>query len=212
MLIVENSKGVINYNRPIIVGCLILSLSKVYLWSFWYKVLKPTFGLGTFICNTDTDSYQFSVECPSYEHYLEKLKSIAHHLDLSNLDPSHPLYSVENRKVLGKLKLETGGRKIKAICCLKSKCYSILLEDASNINKLKGVQKAFVKNKMTFDHYRDCVLNSTVRFATFKRIVCKQHDLYTVQQTKCSLRNSDGKRQILSDGVSSLAYGHFLLR
>ena len=208
MVIVESSKGVIKYNRPLINGAMILSLSKVYLWSFWYKVMKPTFGLGTYICNVDTDAYLFVVNCPNF---FEKIKSISEHFDLSNLDPEHQLFSNENRKVLGKLKFETSGKKVLAVCCLKSKCYSILMED-SCIKKLKGIQKDYVKDKITFEDYKQCVLNKTKRFATFKNILCKDHQLYTVQQSKLALECTDYKRHILPDGINTLAHGHFRLR
>jgi hypothetical protein len=208
MVIVESSKGVINYNKPVIVGAMILSLSKVHLWSFWYKILRPTLGLGTFICTVDTDSILYFTDCPNY---LEKIQSIAEHFDMSNLDESHPLYSKTNHKVPGKLKFETNGKRVLAVCCVKSKCYSLLFEDTC-VKKLKGIQKNYVKNKLTFEDYKQCVLNQAVRYATFKNIICKQHELYTVQQSKLALECSDYKRHILSDGINTLAFGNCKLR
>jgi len=56
------------------------------------------------------------------------------------------------------------------------------------------------------------VLNKTKRFATFKNILCKDHQLYTVQQSKLALECTDYKRHILPDGINTLAHGHFRLR
>lgn len=208
MILVELSKGVVVFNRPVIVGAMILSLSKVYMYKLWYEVLKPALGVDmTFLSSMDTDGFLVVCTAPDY---LKRLATITDHLDCSGLDPSHPLFSTKNKKVLGKLKFESNGRKILALCCVKSKVYSLLFEDDC-IKKLKGVQKSFVKNTLTFQDFKDCVLDGTTRFAKYRAIVCKEHVMYTVNQTKLALECTDYKRFILPDRINTLAFAHYRL-
>jgi len=208
MAIVEMSKGVVLFNRPVIVGTMILSLSKVYMYTMWYDVIKPALGLNcTNLLAMDTDS--FLLVCTSSQ-YSERLATITDHLDCSGLDPSHSLYSLKNKKVLGKLKFESDGRKIVAACCVKSKVYSLLFEDDC-LKKLKGIQKNFVKKQLTFQDYKNCVFDSVKRFALYKAIVSREHVLYTTTQRKLALECTDHKRCILPDRINTLAYGHYKL-
>jgi DNA polymerase type B, organellar and viral len=208
MVLVELSKGLVVYDRPLIVGTMILSLSKVYMYRMWYDVLKPNLGVdNTFLINMDTDSILYV--CTASDH-LQRLASISDYLDCSSLDPSHPLFSTKNKKVLGKMKFETNGRKLVAVCSVKSKVYALLFEDDC-VKKLKGVQRHFVKNCLTFQDYKDCVLDGVKRFAMYKAIVSREHVLYTIKQSKLALECTDFKRFILPDRVHTLAYAHYKL-
>ena len=53
----------------------------------------------------DTDSFIFSFK--PIKSLIEDLKHFKEDFDFSNLDPSHELYSEDNKKVVGKMKLET---------------------------------------------------------------------------------------------------------
>jgi hypothetical protein len=55
-----------------------------------------------------------------------------HLFDTSEYDPDHPLYSTENKKVLGKMKDETHGIPIQEFVGLKSKMYSMIYEEDEN--------------------------------------------------------------------------------
>jgi hypothetical protein len=209
MSVVEMSKGVVLFNRPVIVGTMILSLSKVYMYSMWYDVIKPALGVdSTYLAAMDTDSFLFVCTSPDY---LKRLATIVDHLDCSGLEPSHPLYSNINKKVLGKLKFESDGRKILAACCIKSKVYALLFENDC-LKKLKGIQRSFVKKELTFEDYKRCVFDSVKRFAIYKAILSREHVLFTATQRKMALECTDCKRFILSDRISTLAYGHYKLK
>ena len=47
------------------------------------------------------------------------------------------------------------------------------------------------------------------QYVTQNNIVSNKHTLYTVNQTKISLSAQDTKRYILSDGINTLAHGHY---
>jgi len=154
---------------------------------------------------TDTDSIGFTFKSKNPDLIFKKL---AHHFDFSNLPVDHVLYSIENKGVLGKFKLETGGKKVLALCCVKSKVYSLLFED-SCVKKLKGVQRDYVLNKLTFDDYVNCVKNGEKRFALYKTIISREHELFTVQQCKLALECTDHKRFMLPDRINTLAFGNY---
>jgi hypothetical protein len=208
MTMVEMSQTVVKMNRPIIVSAMIWNLSKVYMFDYWYFKMKPVFGPSLSLNFMDTDSFNFSHES---DNYLEQFEQLRDTLDLSNLNPSHPLYDLKNKKVLGKFKCENGDKKIVAVCCVKSKVYSLLFED-SCMNKLKGVQKNFVKNYLSFEDYRKCVLNNEKKFAIYKGIISREHNLYTVQQCKLALESTDLKRHILPNRINTLAHYNYRLR
>lgn len=208
MTMVEMSQTVVKMNRPIIVSAMIWNLSKVYMYEMWYFKMKPVFGKSLIFHMMDTDAFIFSYDTLDYKVEYEKLKDI---LDFSNLDPSNPLYDVTNKKVLGKFKCENGDKKIMAVCCVKSKVYSLLFEDKC-MNRLKGVQKNFVKNNISFDDYKKCVLNNEKRFAVYKSIISREHNLFTVQQCKLALECTDLKRHVLPDRINTLAHFNYKLR
>jgi hypothetical protein len=208
MTMVEMSQTIVKMNRPIIVSAMIWNLSKVFMFDYWYFKMKPVFGNSISLNCMDTDSYCFSHESDNYLIEFEKLKDT---LDLSNLDPSNPLYDISNKKVLGKFKFENADKKIVAVCCVKSKVYSLLFED-SCMNKLKGVQKKFVKKNISFDDYKKCVLENEKKFAIYKSIISREHTLFTVQQCKLALECTDFKRHILPDRIHTLAHYNYRLR
>jgi len=208
MVLVELAKGVIKQNRPNIVGSQILAFSKYYMLSFWYNVLKPTFADKNLkLILTDTDSFIFAVDTPTF---YDDLLSIRQHFDFSNLPVDNPLFSPLNAKKFGSFKDESCGNKILGVCTPRSKTYSIKYE-THDVNKLKGIQKSFVKNSLNFDNYKTCVLDKTKTYARFNNIISKDHKLYTVDVNKLALEATDMKRVILQDGVNTLAYGHYNL-
>lgn len=208
MTMVQMAQTVVVMNRPIIVSAMIWNLSKVYMIDFWYHKLKPVFGETQKLIFMDTDSYCFSHQSDDYVAQFQRLKE---YMDFSNLDPSNPLYDVTNKKVLGKFKCENADKKILAVCCPRSKVYSILYENDC-MNKLKGVQKNFVKRHLSFQDYKNCVIDGVQKYATYKSIISKEHNLYTVQQCKLALDNFDCKRHILPGGINSLAHFHYKIK
>jgi len=208
MVLVELAKGVIKQNRPNIVGSQILAFSKVYMLEFWYDVLKPTFKNKSLeLVLMDTDSFLFKVRTKSL---YDDLKTIKHHFDFSSLDVDHPLYSPANSKIFGTFKDESNGKRILGVCTPRTKAYSIKYAE-SVVNKLKGVQRSFVKHDLFFEDYKKCVLEKSTKMANFKNIVSQGHILYTVEINKLALESSDYKRSICADGIHTLAYGHYKL-
>ena len=103
---VEVAQTTITLNKPIYVGFTVLELSKLSMYKFHYEVMKPNFPKSV-LCFTDTDSFLYHLTCKNlYSEHLHRLRS---HFDFSNLAEDNPLFSNENRAVVGKFKDEAEG-------------------------------------------------------------------------------------------------------
>jgi len=60
--------------------------------------------------------------------------------DTSNFEPDHPLYSVQNHRVPGKMKSETGSLPPLEFVGLRAKMYSLSCGKKSQ-KKVKGIKK-----------------------------------------------------------------------
>ena len=90
---------------------------------------------------TDTGRLIYETEIDSvYEDFYED-KSL---LDFSNYRRDSWFYDPINKKVIGKMKDEVRRKIIHEFVGLKSKMYSLVTVDDSEIKKAKGVNKNFV--------------------------------------------------------------------
>ena len=126
--------------------------------------------------------------------------------DTSNYSETHFLFSETNKKVLGKMKDETGGIPIEEFVGLRPKMYSLMYNGVEK-KRAKGVKKRTVA-KLRHAQYRETLFRKIQRRDIMKMIRADLHELYTIKQNKISLSPYDDKRYILDDGISSLAYGH----
>ena len=138
MVAVELFKEKVQFNKPIYIGYTVLELSKLSMYKFYYETLPKAFKTYE-VLYIDTDSFILGIET---EDMYEDLKKIENELDLSDMtdELDLPLKNNSiNKKVIGKMKLEEGGRPIKLYAGVRSKCYDIQLEDKDNTitNKYK---------------------------------------------------------------------------
>ena len=87
-------------------GATILELSKIIMYDFHYKVMKPKYGDNLNLLFTDTDSVMYEIFT---EDIYEDMIAFQDYFDTSGYDPKHPLYSTVNKKVVGKMKDELSG-------------------------------------------------------------------------------------------------------
>ena len=198
---VELVKPNVVLDQSIYAGATILDLSKLLMFEFYYKVLKTNFPEIKLVF-TDTDS--FLLHIPSEDIYND-LKRLENYFDFSNYPKDHPLYSTQNKAVLGKFKDETAGVPIEEIIGLRSKCYSIKVKDGSKATDA-GVKKAVAKH-ITHERYRQTLINQEDYFITQKTIRSENHDIFTIAQRKVGLTSYDDKRYLLED--ETLAHGHY---
>ena len=123
--------------------------------------------------------------------------------DLSNFPKSSKYYCDENKKIVGKMKDEYGGKSILKFVGLKSKMYSILDESNNEKSTNKG-HNAFIE----FQEFHDTLFQKKILRHQMRGIKSKNHNLGTYKTNKISLSCFDDKRYILRNGIETFAYGH----
>ena len=121
-------------NKPIYLG--ILGISKTIIYEFWYDYIKPKYGDRAKLCYMDNDSFVIHIETEDF------CKDIANDVERQfgapNCDENdkRPLPIGMNKKAIGLLKDELGGKIMKEVCTLRAKTYAYLPDDNSEYKKL----------------------------------------------------------------------------
>ena len=108
----------------------------------------------------DTDAFIYSFK--PIKSSIDGLKIFKGYFDFSYLDPSHELYSENNKKVNGKKKLEKVPElDLDEAVILRSKTYSPNIKHNKSHCKHKGVQD---HNKYTLEDYKNCLENIEIKY------------------------------------------------
>ena len=104
------------------------------------------YGDKTKLLYTDTDSVIYEIETEDF--YQDIVDDIEEKFDTSDFPEDHPsnIPTGKNKKVIGKMKDETGGKIIEELIGLRAKLYSYKIDLVEN-KKCKGVKKNVVKIK-----------------------------------------------------------------
>ena len=108
--------------------------------------------------------------------------------DLSNFPVSSKYYCSDNKKVVGKMKYEYGGKSIAKFVGLKSKMYSIL-DESDNEKSTNKRRNAFIE----FQEFRYTLFEKKILRHTMREIKAKNHNLGTYETNKISLSCFDDK-------------------
>ena len=114
-----------------------------------------------------------------------------------------------NKKVIGKFKPEYCNSVITEFIGLRSKMYSVNLDDGKEEKKAKGVVKCVIKKDLKHEMYDKILKTSGKMYSRMKVLRSQKHRMYTMEMNKVSLSAYDDKRYILNDGINSYAYGHY---
>nr|XP_022908200.1 uncharacterized protein LOC111419606 [Onthophagus taurus] len=194
------------YDKPLYVGFTVLELSKLLMYNFFYGFLKPKYGEGIRLCYMDTDS--FTVLINSNDVYTD-VKLNLNKFDTSNYSPDNQFdVPLQNKAVLGLMKDENCGEIMEEFVGLRSKVYANRVADGRVTKKSKGVKKAVVKRKITFENYIECLNSKAVLFRKQLSFRSFHHIIFTMLQNKLVLSPNDTKRCICNDGIDTLAWGH----
>ena len=71
-------------NKPVYLGLLILELSIILMYEFWYDYVKPKYGEKVKLCYMDTDS--FIVYIKTDDIYKDILEDVETRYDTSNYE------------------------------------------------------------------------------------------------------------------------------
>lgn len=132
------------------------------------------------------------------------------YFDTSNypLDNIHGI--PQSLSVVGKMKDEFKGIPIKAFYGTGAKAYCVQTDKL--MKKAKGVSKHVIKNQLNLNDYKQIVNNGEAIFRKMYVFTSEMHTVYTELRNKVALSAKDDKRFIIPNDVSTLAWGHILIK
>ena len=119
-----------------------------------------------------TDSSIYEIETEVVYEDFRKDKEI---FDFSYYSTESKYYDDSNKLVVGKMKNDTAGVVIKEFVGLKPKMYSFLVDDSSELKKVKSVNKNVVAI-VSYCKYKDVLLNKKYFRHLINRTQSKDHN------------------------------------
>ena len=104
-------KTKVKMNKPIYLGLSILEISKILMYEFWYDYMKPKYGDNVKLCYMDADSFIMHIKTENL--YKDIANDAEKRFDISKYEVDRPLPAGKNKKVIGLMKDELGGKIIK---------------------------------------------------------------------------------------------------
>ena len=154
----------------------------------------------------DTDSFVMNIKTSDF--YKDIANDVDKRFDITNYEVNRPLPTGENKKVIGLMKDELGGKVITEFVTLRPKTYSYLTDYGKEDKKAKGTKQCVIKRIIKFNDYKNCLLKDKVILKSQQRFISKKHDVYTENINKIALSNNDDKRIVPSDKITSYPYGY----
>ena len=204
--ITEMNKTKIKMNKPIYLGLSILDTSKILMYAFWNDYIKPKYGNRIKLCYMDTDSFIMNIKTNNF--YKDIASDVEKRFDTSNYECNRPLPIGKNKKVIGLMNDELGGKIITEFVTLRPKTYSYSTDGGKEDQKAKGTKKCIIKRMIKFNDYKNCLLKNKVLLKSQQRLISKKHVVYTEDINKMALSNNDDKRIVSSDKITSYPYGY----
>ena len=189
------------FNKPIYLGMCVLDYSKLVMYKFYYDIIEKYFPNNE-ILYSDTDSMVLNIYTEDLYKDLEQTKD---KLDTSDYPKDHPLYSLVNKKVIGKFKDELNGNIMTKFIGLRSKMYAFeYLENSAVKFKClaKGVNKT-TKQEFIFDDYDNCLFEKKVTYKAMFSLIHKNHKIFLNQLIKIGISPYDDKRYICDNGIET---------
>jgi hypothetical protein len=208
------------------VGQAILDISKMMMFNFWYRYIKPRYGEKAKMLYTDTDGILMKIETE------DAYKDCSERPDIFDLKYTSDLFLMKD---------ECKGIVIDETVALGAKMYSVLpvghdsktpekpedfekeleeedLKKSQGIKdwqkkhgtqKAKGVKRSTIKRELRHDKYRECLENKQITRHNMYGLRAYNHEIYLERVNKIGLNPFDNKRWILLDGIETLPYGHW---
>ena len=205
----EMGKIKVVMNKLAYLGQAILDLSKIIMYEFHYDYMVPKYGLEKLkLCYMDTDSLVYDIKTEDF--YEDIADDVEARFDTSRYSKTDfkPLPIGLNKKVIGLMKDELGGKIMTEFVALRPKLYSYKKLDGLEDKKCKGIKKCIVKKILTFEDYKTCLFNESMEYRSQLMFRSAKHEVHTTEVNKVALNRDDDKRISRKDGISTFARGH----
>ena len=122
--------------------------------------MKPKYVNNVKLCYMDTDSSIMNIKT---EHFYKDIANdVGKRFDTSNFEVNRPLPTGKNKKVIGLMKDELGGKIIMEFVTLRPKTNLYLTDDCKEDKKAKGTKKYVIKRMIRLNDYKNCLLKDEV--------------------------------------------------
>ena len=140
--IIEMKKTKTKMNKPIYLGLSILEINKILMYEFWYDYMKPKYNNGVKLCYMDTDSLVMHIKTNDFYKNIasdveNRFDTLNYEVNTSETTARRPLPTGKNKKVIGLMKDELGGKIITEFVTLRPKTYSFLTDNGKEDKKAK---------------------------------------------------------------------------
>ena len=119
-----------------------------------------------------------------------------------------------NKKVVGMMKDELGGKIMTEFVGLRAKMYSHKMLDERETKKCKGIKKAVVDKMISFEGYKKCLFHFFEEWEEMRKmniIRSHCHEVFSEEVNKIALSSEDDKRVIIENHINTKAHGHYSL-
>ena len=213
LIAVKMRKTKVWMNKPVYVGMSILDLSKTLMFSFQYEYVKKKWEKVE-VLYSDTDSLVLKIETDDF--FKDISGDVKEWFDTNDFPKDHPAVLEglpivkENKKKIGLMKDECGGKILTEWVALRPKLYSFLTESGEK-QKAKGLKKSIKNKSLRHENFLKCL--RTGKSQTRKQCLfrSRDHHIFTENMVKVALSCDDDKRIVLENGIDTLSLGHFLL-
>ena len=156
----------------------------------------------------DTDSLVCNIKTEDF--YADIADDVETRFDTSgyNKKDVRPLPIRKNKKVIGLMKDELGGKIMTGLVALGPKLYSYKVLGGSEDKKCKGIKKCVVKKTLTFEDYKTYLFDDSTEYRPQLMFRSSKHEVHTIEVNKVALNRTDDKRISKRDGISTFARGH----
>ena len=199
----------VKMNKPVYLGQAILDLSKTIMYEFHYDYMKRKYDEKSLkLLYMDTDSLVYDIKTEDF--YKDIAEDVETRFDTSGYEPDRALLIGKNKKVIGLMKNELGGKIMKEFISLRPKMYSYRVEE-SEPKKCTGIKKCVMKKTLSFEDYKRCLFEGRNIHRSQLMFRSKKHNVRTLEVNKLVLNRDDDKR-VSVDGIASLSMGHYSLQ
>ena len=116
--------------------------------------MLPKYGDKLSLCYMDTDSFVYDI---GTEDFYEDISDDVEDRFNTSGYTSRPLPVGRNKKVIGLMKDELGGRIMRELLALRPKMYAYRVESKVS-KKCKRIKKCVVKKDIRFEDYKRCLM------------------------------------------------------
>ena len=211
LIAIKMRKTKVFMTKPVYVGMTILDLSKTLMYDFHYGYVKKKWE-NCEVLYSDTDSLVLKIETEDF--FADISGDVVEWFDTNDYAKDHPAVLNglpivrENKKKIGLMKDDCGGKIVTEWVALRPKLYSFLTEVGEK-QKAKGLKKSIKNKSLRHENFLKCLRTGESQTRKQCLFRSRDHHIFTENMVKVALSANDDKRIVLENGIDTLSLGHW---